>query len=101
MRERLIARIVEVLRGAWAPERIVLFGSAAHPRGEPPRDIDVLVIAPTDVPRPLRRRIAEAPFAAFPVKIDVLVFTPQEARDASPSSLVATALTYGRQLFPN
>ncbi|GGD19689.1 nucleotidyltransferase domain-containing protein [Aureimonas glaciei] len=99
MRERLIARVVAVLQEAWMPERIVLFGSSANPRAARPRDIDILVIAPTDIPRPLRRRIAEAPFAAFPVKVDVLVFTPHEARNALPASLVATALKHGRELL--
>ncbi len=75
MRDRLIKRIVTVLADAWAPERIVLFGSSANPQGGPPGDIDILVVAATDLPRPLRRRLAEAPFAAFPVKVDVLVFT--------------------------
>ena len=76
-----IARLVRAL----APTRIVLFGSYAKGCARPRSDVDLLVIAEAAAgvaPDELARRVRQLVAPNFP-PIDVVMCTPEEARDAA------------------
>lgn len=69
--EEIVRRIVE----AVAPEKIILFGSAARGEMEPDSDIDLLVIKECDHPRELARLIRRR-LADIEIPKDILVVRP-------------------------
>ena len=73
-----LAEIIDRIARNLAPERIVLFGSYASGEAREDSDIDLLVVAKTDLPPrdrfPLIRRL----LADFPVAFDVFWKTPDE-----------------------
>ena len=52
--QRIIRKITQLLIAAYAPEKIILFGSYAHGEPHTDSDIDLLIIKETDK-RPLDR----------------------------------------------
>jgi predicted nucleotidyltransferase len=90
-RDRLLVilnRPVQRLVRAFAPERIVLFGSYAKGTARPGSDIDLLVIAdlegdPADHLRRARQLMADV----FPV-IDIVLCTPDEAATTQDAPVV-------------
>lgn len=58
--------------GAW------LFGSQARGTAGAESDIDLIVVQPSDEPRPLRRRAYSEAIAASGGAVDLLVYTPEE-----------------------
>ncbi len=80
--DSLIRDIVKAIVDASAPERIILFGSAARGDVGPDSDVDLIVVEKESSFHQGSRwaessRIRKALWA-FPVPIDVLVFTPEE-----------------------
>lgn len=99
--EERVSELVERIRGAADPLRIVLFGSAA--RGEAGRysDVDVLVVVPEGSHR---RRTAQAIYRrllGFGLAVDVVVATPAdlEKYGESPALVYRQALREGRDLY--
>jgi predicted nucleotidyltransferase len=81
--KKMIGTVVEKIRTAYKPEKIILFGSYAY--GEPGRDsdIDLLVIKETDE-RPIDRRMTVRRIVTDPkrrVALEILVLTPGEIRN--------------------
>jgi predicted nucleotidyltransferase len=79
MVERVVRRYVR----AFAPDRIILFGSYAKGAGRPGSDVDLLIIA--DVESDRAHRLCRAHQLAqdcFP-PVDVVLATPQEATAAA------------------
>ena len=93
----VIARIVEVAH----PDRIILFGSAAHDASRPDSDLDLLVIK-HDVKS--RRHLAQAIYRALvgiPVPVDVIVVTPEDVdlyKDGV-ATIIGTAVREGREVY--
>lgn len=66
------------IRRVGSPERIVLFGSHARGDERPDRDLDLLIVEDSDLPRYRRApRYLRALVGVFPAK-DVVVWTPAE-----------------------
>jgi predicted nucleotidyltransferase len=75
--EAELARIVQVLREQYAPQRILLFGSLASGQVGEWSDIDLVIVKETD--RRFLDRIREVMQLLQPqVGMDILVYTPQE-----------------------
>src|SRR5215218_11364550 len=93
----IIRRIVRVA----APERIVLFGSAARGKAGPDSDLDLLVIKPGCYHR---GRLTDAIYRSLigvGRAVDVVVVTPEDVdryRDAQ-ALVIAPALREGRVVY--
>ena len=72
-----IDRVVEALR-ACAPERIYVFGSAARGEADDLSDLDVVVVARSDLPFFDRLRDVGRLLPADVGAVDLLVYTPSE-----------------------
>lgn len=76
-------RPIERLVRAFAPTRIVLFGSYAKRLASPGSDVDLLVIAAVEgEPAAHLRRARQLVASNFP-RVDVLLCTPEEAENAA------------------
>lgn len=93
----IVGRIVRVA----APDRIILFGSAARGEARPDSDLDLLVITAGEVHR---GRLTEEIYAGLigaGRSVDVVVVTPDDVaryRD-SPALVIATALREGVEVY--
>jgi len=80
---------------------VVLFGSYA--RNEPGRDsdVDLLVIAESDLPRHKRSRQLHLMFKPYPFAMDILVYTPREveAERKFELSFISRVLREGKRLY--
>jgi len=96
-REELVRRV----RSAVDAERIVLFGSTARGDAGPNSDVDVLVIAKSDLPRYRRAGPIYAAVADLPFEVEAVFYTPAEVAEWAgvPESLVATALREGVVIY--
>ena len=97
----VLAEIVRRIVRVAAPERIVLFGSAARGEAGPASDLDLLVIKPG---RYHRGRLTEEIYLSLigvGQAVDVVVVTPEDVdryRDA-PGLVIAPALREGRVVY--
>lgn len=82
-------------------EAVILFGSYA--RSQPGRhsDVDLLVIAESDLPRQKRSRELHLIFKPYPFPMDILVYTPKEVEKESEFELsfISTVLREGKKLY--
>lgn len=96
----LVTPIARLVR-AFAPRRIVLFGSHATGSARPGSDVDLLVIAEIagEAAAPLRRA-RQLVANCFP-PIDVILCTPEEVdnADRARSPFLASILEYGATLY--
>jgi predicted nucleotidyltransferase len=76
--ERVIGQMVRRIVERFDPERIILFGSAAHGGAGPDSDVDLLVVMRVEGSR--REKAIEIGVALndYPVPTDVLVTTPED-----------------------
>jgi uncharacterized protein len=90
----LVSALVEALR----PRRIILFGSRARGDAREDSDVDLLVIADTELPPDERSFVAHKAVRDLGMPTDILVFTPREVERLRTwmSSIVAIALREGR-----
>jgi predicted nucleotidyltransferase len=78
----LLRDTLDRLIRAFAPERIVLFGSYAKGTAEPGSDLDLLVVAHIEGdPVVHRRRARQLVAASFP-PVDVVLCTPEDIAEA-------------------
>lgn len=97
-----LARTVEALVTAFAPDRVYLFGSRARGEANEDSDYDLMVVVPSsdETKADRMRRAARAiPYQGVPV--DVLVWTAEEffSRLTLRASLPATVERDGRLLY--
>lgn len=92
-------RTLERLIRAFAPERVILFGSYAKGTADERSDVDLLVVANVpDAHESHRRRARQLAADSFP-PVDVVLATPAELAEAdtarSPflASILATGVT--------
>ena len=80
--------------GAW------LFGSQARGTADAESDIDLIVVQPSDEPRPMRRLAYSEAVAAAGGAVDLLVYTPEEleALKAQERPFVINALMEAKQV---
>jgi uncharacterized protein len=72
----IVARLVQ----RFEPEKIILFGSYARGDAREDSDIDLLVVAETDLPMRDRFPAVRSVLADFPAAFDVFWKTPEEYR---------------------
>lgn len=79
----MLQRVVDRLVRAFAPERIVLFGSRAKHTSHPDSDADLLIVAELDGDRSYHlRRARQLAADCFP-PVDVVFCTPDEVARAA------------------
>ena len=97
---RLLDDIVQRVVEAAAPERIILFGSAARGEMGPHSDVDLLVVTETDDAHRLTADIYGNLFGAG-APVEIVVVTPEQVeryRDTH-SFVVKPALREGRVVY--
>ena len=82
-------------------EAVILFGSYAKGDATENSDVDLLVIAESDLPRFKRSRRLYKLFKPYPFGMDILVYTPAEVEKGAKSSLsfVSTVLKEGKTVY--
>jgi predicted nucleotidyltransferase len=92
--------LVTALVDALHPLRIILFGSRARGDARTDSDVDLLVVAETDLPPGERNFLASRAVRDLGLPTDILVVTPRELERLRTwmSSIVAVALREGRVL---
>ena len=93
----IVRRIVERIH----PHKILLFGSRSRGDAKPTSDLDLLVIAESDLPRWRRSAPLYGALSDIPVPMDILVFRPEEVEEWSevPQAFVTTAVREGTVLY--
>lgn len=86
-----IQAVADAIIRAFAPRRIILFGSHARGEAKPDSDLDLYVEMETDLRPPARAAAVAALFGLRTWSMDVLVHTPEEAARLSrqPASFLA------------
>jgi len=74
----MLEGIVERIRAGMHPEKIIVFGSHADDTAVEDSDIDLLVVANTDLPPSERFPAASRLLADIPAAFDIIVKTPKE-----------------------
>ena len=82
-------------------EAVILFGSYARKQPGKHSDVDLLVIAESNLPRHKRSRELHLTFKPYPFPMDILVYTPKEVEKESQFELsfVSTVLREGKKLY--
>jgi predicted nucleotidyltransferase len=93
--------IVERIVALHDSDKIFLFGSYALGTARDESDIDLLIVAPSRLPRLHRGKAVVAALSKFPCRFDLLFFTPQELEEQlrDPYSFEARNLAYARLLY--
>jgi len=96
-----IAEMVARIRDAIRPDKIVLFGSRAREEARPDSDFDLLIIAPSTLPRWQRTPPLYRLLAGLGVPKDIVWWTPEEVEEwrAVKSHFINTALREGKVLY--
>lgn len=89
------------IRRAVDPERIVLFGSRARGDAGQQSDYDLLIVAPSPLPRWRRAASVYRLLAGLGVPKDIVWWTPQEVEEwrGVRSHFINTVLRDGRVLY--
>lgn len=95
-----VARIVEALRAALSPEKILAFGSYARGDAGPESDLDLIVVA-RSAKRWLDRQVEARLALDTDLAVDVIVLTPDELREriASGDPSFRVVLAEARTLY--
>jgi len=96
-----LQEIVRAVVDTVQPERIVLFGSRARGDAAADSDLDILIIAPSELPRWRRSGPLYLALASLSVPHDIVWWTPEEVAEWSgvQSHFITTALREGRVLY--
>jgi len=80
---------------------VVLFGSHARGQAGTNSDVDLLVIAESDLPRHKRSRQLHLLFKPYPFAMDILVYTPKEVETEREFELsfISRVLREGKKLY--
>jgi len=80
---------------------VILFGSYARNQPGKHSDVDLLVIAESNLPRYKRSRELHLMFRPYPFPMDILVYTPKEVEEESEFELsfISTVLREGKKLY--
>jgi|SRR6266481_1497209 len=99
----LLQQIVDALRAAGQPERVILFGSRARGDARPDSDFDLLIVQPAQPgnSRWQELRVLRQALRRFPIAKDLLLFRPAEFDywRESLNHIVGRSLREGRLLY--
>ena len=95
--DEMVSRIVEAVH----PDKIILFGSHARGDAGPDSDVDLLVVAPSDVPRWKRTKPVLRALRGILFPKDVVWYTPEEMElwANEPAHFVSTVLREGKVVY--
>jgi UTP:GlnB (protein PII) uridylyltransferase len=95
--QEMVRQIVEAVH----PDKIILFGSHARGEAGPDSDVDLLIIAPSQVPRWQRTPPVYVLLSGMGLPQDLPWRPPEEIEDWSQvrSHLTTTAMREGRVLY--
>jgi len=101
VQEEDIVGVANQLGAAINAEYVILFGSYARGEAGPESDVDLMIIAESELPRFKRSRELYKLFRPYPFGMDIVVYTPQEIENGkkSPLSFVSTVLREGKTLY--
>lgn len=96
-----IKRVAKNMAIAADAERVILFGSYARGEATEQSDVDLMIIAKSDLPRFKRSRELYKLLRPHPFAMDIVVYTPQEIERGKKSnvSFVSTVLKEGETLY--
>ena len=99
--ERDVDRVVDRIVALYDPDRIYLFGSYAKGNATDASDLDLVVVKPTALPRPLRGRDVLSVLTGMAFGLDVVFATPDELAEelTQPYSLYSTIMPTARLLY--
>ncbi len=80
--DELLRKVTERIVDAFAPERVILFGSYAHGKPTPDSDVDLLIVMETDERPSKRRQAVSRLFRERPFPMDIVVRTPAEMKQS-------------------
>ena len=101
--KKALRELVEILRRAYDPERIILFGSYAY--GTPTRDSDMDVLIVKKTSKPFYQRLTEVRRLVSPARrgipFDPMVMTPKELRQrlADGDQFLQEIIVRGQTLY--
>ena len=96
-----IEKLAKDIGEASNAERVILFGSHANGRATPDSDVDLIVVAESDLPRHKRSRDLYKRIRPHRFSMDIVVITPGELTRARKSkvSFVSQALREGESVY--
>ncbi len=99
--EEALSEMVKRIRDAVRPERVILFGSHARGEGSPESDVDLLIVAPSDLPRWKRTPPIYRLLAGLGVPKDIEWWTREEIEQwrGVRSHFINTVLREGKVLY--
>ena len=99
--KREIEKVATQIGIASDAESVILFGSHARENTREDSDVDLLIIAESDLPRFKRSRVLYKLFRPYPFAMDLIVYTPREIEKGkeSPVSFVSRALQEGEVVY--
>jgi predicted nucleotidyltransferase len=97
----LIDDIIDRIRNHFHPEKIILFGSYATGKVTEESDVDLLIVADTDLPVRERFPAVSKLLGDFPAAFDVILKTPNEYERSKSvvNHIVYFADKYGKVLY--
>jgi uncharacterized protein len=95
--EMVAARLAQ----AVGAEQVILFGSHARGDAHDASDVDLMIVAESDLPRFKRSRALYSLLRPYPFPMDLIVYTPEEVERGrqSPLSFVSTVLREGKAVY--
>ena len=94
-------QVVDRVTNRFDPEKIILFGSYARGNATEQSDVDLLIVATTNLPKRDRVSAIRRLLADFPVAFDVYLRTPEEFERwrSVVNHVVYFADKYGRVVY--
>ncbi|MFB3892440.1 MAG: nucleotidyltransferase domain-containing protein [Phycisphaerae bacterium] len=99
--ETAISEMARRIREAINPDRIILFGSRGRGEGGPRSDFDLLIVAPSSLPRWRRAAALYRLLAGVGVPKEIVWWTPEEVEEwrLVRSHFISTAIREGKVLY--
>ncbi len=96
-----IISVADQLGNAAGAERVLLFGSHARGEAHELSDVDLLIIAESDLPRFKRSRELYKLIKPYPFAMDIVVYTPEEIKKGKRTSVsfVSSVLKYSETVY--
>ncbi len=96
-----IEQVAREIGEAAKAERVVLFGSYANGRMTAASDVDLLVVAASELPRHKRSRELYRLVRRHRFAVDIIVYTPNEVLQGCqpPVSFISQALREGETVY--